>query len=337
MATTMPGRQGCLKNINHIQPQNKKLKMKPYKNQLFQSLTLGLSLLTGIASGQTLLYTNGGNWSGVDSSFTDTNVTLNGWGFGGQTDNCFWCPVSTNEINPILPDAVHCQVQLLQINNVFWDQAKHQPLQTNYGLKFQEELRFDYQNGYTTNAANEWDIDLLQFWQWATKWTNDQHQAEQWLNPQPEFMLWATHGSFGSQFQFKIYTNLVNSSTNYQGTELWYQSTTNLPVALEDGNWHQVAIYGSMSTNAAHSEVIAYIDGNEVIWNQLTITTYNAAGARTSQVVTNGPGGHITGVATLPAWADYRPRFGPYAWEKTGHDQFRTFVDNIVILSAAPQ
>jgi hypothetical protein len=311
--------------------------MKLFNHRLLAGICLGFGLLTGNAFGQTVLFTNGGSWTGVDAGWTDTNVTLNNWGFNGQTDDCFWCPVSTNEINPILPGAVHCQVQLPQVANVFWNQTKNQPIQTNYGLKFEEELRFDYQNGYTTNAANEWDIDLLQFWQWGTKWTNDLHVAQQWLNAQPEFMLWATHGSYGSQFQFKMYTNLVNSSTNYQATELWFQSTTNLPVALEDGAWHQVAVYGSMSTNAAHSEVIVYVDGNEVNWNQLTVTTYNATGAKTSQVVTNGPGGHITGVATLPAWADYRVRFGPYAWEKNGHDSFRAFVDNIVIISAAPQ
>ncbi len=298
------------------------------------ALLAGCGLLAATAFSQTLLYTNGGNWSagsGVDTAWTDAWVVLSTNGRAGPADPAFWLPVTTT--NKDSTGGVHCQVQLYQLNNVFWDQAAKQPLQTPYGRRFNLEVRCDTQNGYSTNGANEWDINLLQFWQWSTWWTNSSG-PQRWVNGAPEFMLWVQNNSYGRQYQFKIYTDVVNATNNSAATEWLFQNTNNHPVTLLDGNWHSVSVYGSLATNAANSCVTVFIDGIPVNWDKLTKTVISSNGTRGAALVLSGPGTNITGCATLPDYGDFRPRFGAYAYDKFGSiNCFQMFLDNIAILN----
>ena len=284
---------------------------------------------------QTLLYTNGGNWSGgsgVDTGWTDSSVMLSSTnGRAAISDPCFWLPV--NITNKDSTGGVHCQVQLFQINNVFWNQTSNQPLQSPYGRRFNFDVRYDNLYGNSTNGANQWDINLLQFWQWATTWTSN-GVPQQWVNGQPEFMLWAQNNSFGRQYQFKIYTDVINATNNKAATEWLFQNTTNHPVTLEDGNWHSVSVYGSLATGATNSCVRVLIDGIAVNWNKLTKTVISSNGTRGSAQVLTGPGTNITGCATLPNYGDFRARFGAYAYDKFGTiTNFGEYLDNIAILT----
>ena len=296
------------------------------------------SLLGWAASAQTIFFANDGSWDGIDRTFTDPWPYLSNWGVDGQTDNCFWLPVSLSETNQdgSLPYGVHCQVQPGPVDGVFWNfSGNNQPLQSPYGRKFTFGVRFDHQNGYSLAGANEWDINLIQFWQWSTPWTDDSGGQHQWVNGKPEFMLWTKNGTYGRQFSFKIYTDVPNVSNSEAATEWVFESTTNLSVTLIDGNWHVVSVYGSLSTNTTHSCVMVYVDGVEVYWDKLTKTQVYANGSRGTPQVLTGPGFHITSCPTLPDYCDFRPRFGAYAYHKTGTiDQFRMFLDDIVISSA---
>lgn len=289
---------------------------------------------TGVLA-QTLLYTNGGNWSsgsGVDTAWTDKSAMLSSTnGHGGVADPTFWLPV--NITNKDSTGGVHCQVQLYQINNVFWNQASNQPLLRPYGRRFNFAVRFDNQYGNSTNGANQWDINLLQFWQWSTTWTSN-GVPQQWVNGQPEFMLWAQNNSYGRQYQFKIYTDVINATNNKAATEWLFQNTTNHPVTLEDGNWHSVSVYGSLSIGANNSCAAVFIDGIPVNWDKLTKTAIDPAGNRGTAQVLPGPGTNITGCATLPDYGDFRARFGAYAYEKFGGiTNFGEYLDDIVILT----
>ena len=299
-----------------------------------KTIILIFSLATCALNGQTLLYTNGGNWSGgsgVDTTWTDSWVVLSTNGRAGLADPAFWLPVTIT--NKDSTGGVHCQVQLFQINNVFWNQPTNQPIQTPYGRRFNMDVRCDTQNGYSTNGANEWDINLLQFWQWSTWWTNSSG-PQRWVNGQPEFMLWVQNNSYGRQYQFKIYTDVVNATNNSAATEWLFQNTNNHPVTLLDGNWHSVSAYGSLSTNAVNSCVTVFIDGIPINWDKLTKTIISSNGTRGAALVLPGPGTNITGCATLPNWGDFRPRFGAYAYDKFGTiNQFQMFLDNLAILA----
>lgn len=301
---------------------------------LINTFLVGLSLTATVAFSQTLLYTNGGNWSGgsgVDTAWTDSWVVLSTNGRAGPADPAFWLPVTIT--NKDSTGGVHCQVQLFQINNVFWNQPTNQPIQTPYGRRFNLDVRCDTQNGYSTNGANEWDINLLQFWQWSTWWTNSSG-PQRWVNGQPEFMLWVQNNSYGRQYQFKIYTDVVNATNNSAATEWLFQNTNNHPVTLLDGNWHSVSVYGSLSTNAVNSCVTVFIDGIPINWDKLTKTVISSSGTRGAALVLPGPGTNITGCATVPNWGDFRPRFGAYAYDKFGSiNQFQMFLDNLAIFT----
>ncbi len=298
------------------------------------ALLIGCCLAAASVLSQTLLYTNGANWSagsGVDTAWTDDWVVLSTNGRAGPADPAFWLPVTIT--NKDSTGGVHCQVQLYQINNVFWDQATKQPLQAPSGRRFNLDVRVDTQNGYSTNGANEWDINLLQFWQWSTWWTNSSG-PQRWVNGQPEFMLWVLNNTYGRQYVFKIYTDVVNATNNSAATEWVFQNTTNHPVTLLDGNWHSVSSYGSLATNAANSCVAVFIDGIPVNWDKLTKTVIAANGTRGTTLLVPGPGTNITGCATLPDYGDFRARFGAYAYDKFGTiNQFQLFLDNIAILT----
>ena len=284
--------------------------------------------------GQTLLYTNAGTWnagSGVDTVWTDDSVMLGTNGFYGPADPSFYLPV--NITNKDSTGGVHCQVQLAQVNNVFWNQAAKQPLLTPYGRRFNFNVRFENQNGNSTNGANQWDINLPQFWQWATPWTNNS-VPQQWVNGQPEFMLWVQNNSCGRQYQFKIYTDVVNATNKKAATEWLFQNTINHPITLEDGNWHAVSVYGSLSTGATNSCVRVAVDGIPVNWDKLTRTVISSNGTRGTPQTLAGPGTNITGCATLPDYGDFRARFGAYAYQKFGSiTNFAMYLDNIAILS----
>ena len=297
-------------------------------------LLFGCSLAAASVFSQTLLYTNGGTWSagsGVDTSWTDKSVLLGTNGFGGPADPSFYLPV--NITNKDSSGGVHCQVQLYQINNVFWNQATNQPLLSPYARRFNFDVRLENQNGNSTNGANQWDINLLQFWQWGTMWTSN-GLPQQWVNGQPEFMLWAQNNSYGRQYQFKIYTDVVNATNNKAATEWVFQNTTNHPVTLEDGNWHAVSVYGSLSTGATNSCVTVLIDSIPLNWDKLTRTVISSNGTRGTPQVLAGPGTNITGCATLPDYGDFRARFGAYAYDKFGTiTNFAMYLDDLAILA----
>ena len=300
-----------------------------------KSIILMFSLATGALNGQTLLYTNAGNWSGgsgVDTGWTDSSVALSSTnGRAAISDPCFWLPV--NITNKDSTGGVHCQVQLFQINNVFWNQVSNQPLQSPYGRRFNFDVRYDTLYGNSTNGANQWDINLLQFWQWATMWSSN-GVPQQWVNGQPEFMLWAQNNSYGRQYQFKIYTDVVNATNNKATTEWLFQNTTNHPVTLEDGSWHSVSVYGSLATGATNSCVRVLIDGIAINWDKLTKTVISSNGTRGTAQVLAGPGTNITGCATLPNYGDFRARFGAYAYQKFGAiTNFGQYLDNLAILT----
>lgn len=296
---------------------------------------VGCGLAAASVFSQTLLYTNSGSLSsgsGVDTVWTDPSVVLLPTnGSAGLADPTFWLPV--NVTNTDSSGGVHCQVQLYRINNAFWDSAAAQPLLSPYARRFNFNVRWDTQHGSSTNGANQWDINLLQFWQWATKWTSN-GVPQQWVNGQPEFMLWVQNNSFGRKYQFKIYTDVPNATNNKAATEWLFQNTTDHPVSLEDGNWHLVSVYGSMSTDASNSCVTVWVDGIPVNWDRLTKTSISSNGTRGTPLVLLGPGTNITGCATLPNYGDFRPRFGAYSYHKFGTlTNFGLYLDSIAILT----